>query len=86
MSTLKEEFAYYLENQGELVKKYSGKFLAIKNKEVIGAYDTMSEAVNETSKSHEKGTFLVQKCEPGKNAYTATYRSRVAFSDATISS
>lgn len=36
---LEREFTYYLSNQEELVKKYRGKFLVIKNEEVVGVYD-----------------------------------------------
>ena len=76
---LEKEFKYYLENQGELVKKYNGKVLVIKNCRVIGVYDTELEAINETSKKEKVGTFLVQKCEPGTSSYSQTYHSRVAF-------
>ena len=78
-SALEKEFNYYLEHQEELVKKYNGKFLVIKDCNVIGAYDSELEAVEETAKEHELGTFLVQKCEPGSESYTQTYHSRVAF-------
>jgi hypothetical protein len=78
-SALEKEFNYYLEHQEELVKKYNGKFLVIKDCNVIGAYDSELEAVEKTTKEHELGTFLVQKCEPGSESYTQTYHSRVAF-------
>jgi hypothetical protein len=78
-SALEKEFNYYLEHQEELVKKYNGKFLVIKDCNVIGAYDSELEAVEKTTKEHELGTFLVQKCEPGSESYTQTYHSRAAF-------
>jgi hypothetical protein len=76
---LEKEFEYYLENQDSLVEKYNGKFIVIKDSHVVGAYDSEWEAVEETKKEHELGTFLVQKCEPGRESYTQTYHSRVAF-------
>lgn len=76
---LKKEFNYYLKHQDELVKKYNGKFIVIKGTKVLGAYDTELEAVQETSKTKELGTFLVQKCESGNESYTQVYHSRVAF-------
>jgi hypothetical protein len=79
MSTLSKEFQYYLDHQDELVKKYNGKFIVIKDCSVIGAYDDELEAINETQKKYKLGTFLVQKCEPGSEAYTQTYHSRVMF-------
>lgn len=77
--SLKREFKYYIEHQKELVEKYNGKFIVIKNCKVIGAYDSDLEAINKTTEKHELGTFLVQKCEPGSESYTQTYHSRVAF-------
>ena len=79
MSELEKEFNYYLEYQDELVKKYNGKFIVIKNCEVIGTFDSELEAVEKTAEKHELGTFLVQKCEPGSESYTQTYHSRVSF-------
>jgi len=79
MEKLEKEFKYYLEHQSELVKKYNGKFIVIKNREVIGAFDSELEAIEKTAEKHELGTFLVQKCEPGSESYTQTYHSRVAF-------
>jgi hypothetical protein len=76
---LEKEFKYYLEHQDELVKKYYGKFVVIKDNKVIGAFDSELEAIEKTSETHELGTFLVQKCEPGSVGYTQTYHSRVAF-------
>jgi len=76
---LKEEFEYYLGNQEELVSQYNGKFIVIKGQKVIGVFDSQLDAIQETSKQHELGTFLVQKCEPGSTSYSQTYHSRVAL-------
>ena len=80
-SPLKQEFQYYLEHQAGMVEKYNGKFIVIKNAEVIGIFDEQAAAVVETQKKgHALGTFLVQKVEPGTGAYTQTFHSRVSFS------
>lgn len=80
-SPLKKEFDYYLAHQAELVKQYNGKYVVIKNGEVLGAYDSQATAVSETEQAgHERGTFLVQKVEPGTQAYTQTFHSRAVFS------
>ena len=76
---LKKEFDYYLKNQDELVKEYNGKFIVIKDCKVIGAYDSELDAIKETTKNHELGTFLVQRCEQGDASYTQAYHSRVIF-------
>ena len=77
---LEREFRFYLDNQDELVKKYDGKFIAIKDCTVIGSYDTEAEAVLETTKNHELGTFIIQRCQQGSEGYSQTFHSRVAFS------
>jgi hypothetical protein len=76
---LEKEFQFYLNNQDRLVKEYNGKYIVIKGEEVVGAYDSEAEAYFETTKSLQAGTFLIQLCQPGEEAYTETYHSRVAF-------
>ena len=78
-SPLQKEFEYYLAHQSELVEKYNGKYIVIKDCVVIGAYDDELTAVSETQKVHKLGTFLVQRVSPGDGAYTQTFHSRVAF-------
>lgn len=77
LDELKKEFQYYIGHQKELVQKYNGKCIVIKDHQVIGVFDSELEAVKKTSEKYELGTFLVQKCEPGKESYTQTYHSRV---------
>ena len=79
MKKLESEFQYYLDHQDELVKEYNGKFIVIKDSEVIGVFDDELEAIQTTAERHQLGTFLVQKCMPGSDNYTQTYHSRVAF-------
>lgn len=74
---LKDEFDYYLKNQSEFVKKYLGKYIVLKNHEVLGAYDTNVEAYQETEKMHALGTFLIQLVQEGNESYTQTFHSRV---------
>lgn len=76
---LEKEFKYYLNNQNQLVEKYNGKYIVIKGEDVIAVYDSETEAYFETQKQHELGTFLIQYCEPGDEAYTEIFHSRVSF-------
>jgi hypothetical protein len=78
-TSLKAEFDYYLTNQEKLVEQYRGKFIVIKDQTVLGAYDSALSAIQETQKQHPLGTFLVQKCEPGRESYTQNFHSRVTF-------
>jgi Family of unknown function (DUF5678) len=76
---LEKEFKYFLAHQEELVNKYSGKYIVIKDESVIGDYDSEMDAYFETKKKYELGTFIIQKCSPGTESYTQTYHSRVIF-------
>ena len=79
-SPLEKEFRHYIDHQDELVKKYAGKYVVIKDCLVIGVYDNELAAVDDAQKKYELGTFLVQKVEPGIESYTQTFHSRVVFS------
>ncbi len=79
MTRLEEELNYYIENQDELVKKYEGKYLVIKDKKVVGVYDSELEAYNDAKSKFKAGTFLIQPCMPGSESYTQTFHSRVMF-------
>lgn len=70
------ELEYYKDHQEELIEKYEGKFLVIKNRTIQGAYDTELEAYTEGQKKFELGTFLIQQCLPGEGSYTQTFHSR----------
>lgn len=76
---LEKEFRFYLDHQDELVEKYEGKVIVIKDLAVIGVYDSEFEAVTETSQTEEMGTFIVQRCEPGPESHTQMFHSRVVF-------
>jgi hypothetical protein len=76
---LDKEFNYYRNHQSELVKKYDGKFIVIREEMVVGAYGTQVEAYTEAKKKYEVGTFLIQHCTPGLISYTHSFHSRVAF-------
>lgn len=76
---LEKEFQFYLDHQADLVKKYNGKHIVIQGDQVIGAYDSEIDAYTETSKTHALGTFLIQYCTKGEQAYTQNFSSRVIF-------
>ena len=79
-AALMKEFDFYRAHQDDMVAKYDGKVVAIKNCKVLGAYDTYLDALKSTSEQHEVGTFLLQKVSEGDADYTATFHSRVTFS------
>lgn len=76
--TLKDEFQYYLDHQSELVEKYDGEYIGIRDNVVLGAYKTREEALRQLSKKYELGTFLIQLVGSGEENYTRTFHSRMA--------
>ena len=79
-SNLQKELEYFKAHQEELIRQYKGKFLVIKDQKVEGVYETEIDAYNDAQKKFELGTFIIQQCIAGKDAYTQTFHSRVSFS------
>lgn len=75
----KEELAFFVANQERLVNEHQGKVLAIKGSEILGVYETPLQAYLETKRQHEPGTFMIQLCEPGPQAYSVTISSIQSF-------
>ena len=57
-----EDFRWYIENFSQLYDQYGSCYVAIKNKAVIGVYDSFAKGVLETQKTEEAGTFIIQQC------------------------
>lgn len=72
------DFDFYKENLDKFVKEHNGKYVVIKNQEVLGFYVTEVDALKETVKNHELGSFIVQKCVPLEQS-TQEFHSRVIF-------
>jgi hypothetical protein len=79
MAKLDKEFFWFIENQDELVKKYNGRQLVIIGEEVVDDYETFEDAYFRSVEKYELGTFLIQECIPGEEAYTTTIYSRMGF-------
>ena len=62
MTTLEENFQYYIDNQPELVKKYEGKYLLIKDRQVKEAFDSEIEAYKYAQSKFEQGSYIIQPC------------------------
>ena len=70
------EFRFYKQHQQDFARRYNGKVLVIKGHEVIGVYDNELQALRETSKTHEPGTFLIQRCDPDPHSTEVILGSR----------
>lgn len=69
------ELAYFVEHQDELVKEFDGRVLVIRGEKVEGDYRTPLAAFLDAKKRFEPGTFMIQQCRPGEDAYTVTITS-----------
>ena len=68
----KIDFDYFISNYQDLYKQYGHKFLAIKNKEILGAFDSVPDTIENLSKTHEIGTYIIQECSGDESAYRTT--------------
>ncbi|MBQ6425763.1 MAG: hypothetical protein IJJ92_03040 [Clostridia bacterium] len=73
-----DDFKWYKEHLNELFNQYGTRFVAIKEQKVLGSYSTYAEAVKETQKKEELGSFIVQQCGKDESAYTV-YISSINF-------
>jgi len=67
-----QELAFFIANQADFVRDHDGKVLVIRGSELVGVYDTALEAYLKAQERFEPGTFMVQPCSPGPEAYTVT--------------
>ena len=79
MSTLKDNFHYYLDHQDEFVPMYNGRVLVIHDSEVVGDFENNGQAYAFGMTTCGEGNFLIQRCSPGKKDYTLTLGSQAAF-------
>jgi len=74
---LSTEFKYFLDHQDELVKMYNNRVLVIIGEKVVGDYENFDQAFFQSIKKYEPGTFLLQECTEGEEAYTDTFYTPV---------
>lgn len=73
------EFEYYRAHQNEFVEKYNGKVIALFQHKVVGAYESYEDAYDDMASKYELGTFMLQLCTPGRDAYTIHAHTRYSF-------
>lgn len=65
MEDLKKNFQYYLDHQDELVKKYEGRYLVIKDCQVVGDFGVETDAYFNSVEKYGLGNFMLQLCTKG---------------------
>lgn len=71
MSDLLRDFNWFIQNRKQLYEEYGDSYVVIKNMAVIGVYSSHADGVNETSRTEDLGTFIVQHCTIDESGYTA---------------
>ena len=66
----KDDFEWFVSNYQDLFNKYGKTYLVIKNKKVIGTYDTFADAVYATEDKEPDCTYIIQYCDGTESAYT----------------
>lgn len=69
------ELAFFIAHQDELVASHRGRFLVLRDEKVEGVYATALQAYTDAKKKFEQGSFMIQPCEPGSDAYTVSISS-----------
>jgi len=68
-----KDFQFFLNNAKELEKKYKGKYIAIQDGVVLGAYDGFAVAAKSTvAQGYKPGTFIVQLASSDPASYTVS--------------
>lgn len=80
MDSQSKDFKFFVQHHDELYKLYPNKILVLQNEKVVFVCDTFEKALDAALSSKMKpGTFIVQECTEGEEAYTQSFNSRVVF-------
>jgi hypothetical protein len=72
-----QDFDFFLQNMEQLYQTHGHKFIAIKNLNILGVYDTFDDALENTIKTEEPGTFLIQECFENKEKLIHYFQGNV---------
>ncbi|MCH8123864.1 MAG: hypothetical protein IH853_12175 [Bacteroidetes bacterium] len=76
---LEKELQYYIDHQEDLVEKYNGRVIILKNEEVLGVFKSVSEAYFHADTEGLLGEVMIHKVGPGQHNYTITITSNSVF-------
>lgn len=78
-----KELEFFIANQDRLVQEYQGKILVLRGDSVAGVYGSPLAAYLDAVKKYEPGTFMIQPCVEGPDAYTVTISTHELFEPST---
>jgi len=59
-----KEYLWFKANEEELIKRFYGRYVVIKDEQVIADFGSPALAWQTTIKTHRPGTFVIQHCVP----------------------
>ena len=65
------DFEWFKEHYDEIYEKYGECYVAIKDKQIFGVYDSYVEGFHSAQEIRELGTFIFQHCNGDESGYTA---------------
>jgi fibrillarin-like rRNA methylase len=71
------DFEYFLQNMERFFVEYGHKFIVIKNQSILGVYEDFDEALENTLKTEEVGSFLIQECFDDKEKMVHHFQGNV---------
>jgi len=72
-----QDFEYFLRNMERLYQAHGHKYVAIKNQNILGVYGSFNDALENTIKTEELGTFLIQECLENKEKMVHHFQCNV---------
>jgi hypothetical protein len=72
-------YDWFQDHLPELEKQYGDKYLVIKDKSVIGAYPSYSDAYGSVKGKEKPGTYIIQLCSSDEEKTLNVFHSRVSF-------
>jgi hypothetical protein len=61
---LEKERQFYADNLTDWLARFPGKFVAVKDQELLGVFDTVDEALTEGARRFALQPFLVRRVQP----------------------
>jgi hypothetical protein len=57
-----KEYLWFEAHEAELLNRYFGRYIVVKDEQVIGDYGTRKLARQQTLQQHKPGTFIIHRC------------------------
>lgn len=64
------DFMFFKEMYDDIYEEYGHKYVAIRNREIIGVYDSIPEGISDLSPKYPLGTYIIQECNGDESGYT----------------